>query len=61
VGKNLKALSDEMGYDVRTIENSDYGQVNAYHRDVIARFRAKLSADPNMLAKYRRDEMERSA
>ncbi len=61
VGKKLKALSDEMGYDVRTIENSDYGQVNAYHRDVIARFRAKLSADPNMLAKYRRDEMERSA
>lgn len=61
VGKKLKALSDEMGYDVRTIENSDYGQVNAYHRDVIARFRAKLSADPNMLAKYRREEMERSA
>ncbi|MDD3030691.1 MAG: Bro-N domain-containing protein [Alphaproteobacteria bacterium] len=59
VGKKLKTISDEMGYDVRQIEHSDYGYVNAYHLDVIDRFRARVIADPNMLGKYRR--MEESA
>lgn len=61
VGKKLKTISDEMGYDVRQIEHSDYGYVNAYHRDVTARFKARVVADPNMLGKYRRAELEESA
>ena len=61
VGKKLKTISDEMGYDVRQIEHSDYGYVNAYHRDVTARFKARVLADPNMLGKYRRAELEESA
>lgn len=61
VGKKLKTISDEMGYDVRQIEHSDYGYVNAYHRNVIERFKARVSADPNMLGKYRRGELEESA
>lgn len=61
VGKKLKTISDEMGCDVRQIEHSDYGYVNAYHRDVITRFKARVVADPNMLGKYRRGELEESA
>ena len=47
------------GCDVRQIEHSDYGYVNAYHRDVTRL--ARVSADPNMLGKYRRAELEESA
>lgn len=61
VGKRLKSISDEMGYEVRQIEHSDYGHVNAYHRDVIDRFQARVIADQNMLGKYRREELEASA
>lgn len=61
VGKRLKSISDEMGYEVRQIEHSDYGHVNAYHRNVIDRFQARVIADQNMLGKYRREELEASA
>lgn len=55
VGKRLTALSHELDFDIRHVEHSDYGTVNAYHVDVIARLKAKLDADPNMLQKYRPD------
>ncbi len=61
VGKRMKSISDEMGYEVRQVEHSDYGHVNAYHKDVIDRFQARVIADPNMLGKYRRAELEESA
>lgn len=61
VGKRLKSISDEMGYEVRQIEHSDYGHVNAYHKNVIDLFRARVAADQNMLGKYRRAELEESA
>jgi hypothetical protein len=55
VGKRLTALSHELDFNIRHVEHSDYGTVNAYHVDVIARLKAKLDADPNMLQKYRPD------
>lgn len=55
VGKRLTALSHELDFEIRHVEHSDYGTVNAYHVDVIARLKAKLDADPNMLQKYRPD------
>lgn len=53
LGKKLKALSDELGYEVRRVESEKFGAVNSYHVDVIEKLRARLEADDNMLGKYR--------
>ena len=41
-------------YEIREVEDSRYGSVEAYHTDVIEAFRHALKADRNMLWKYRR-------
>jgi hypothetical protein len=42
VGKNLARISKEMGYEIKKIEDTQYGKVNAYHVKVWATF---LQAD----------------
>ena len=54
LGKKLRALSEEMGYEVRQVEESRYGTVGAYHVDVIARLYNKLMAEPEMMWKNRK-------
>jgi len=52
-GKKLKSVSDEIGIPAIKVESDRFGQVNAYHVDVIEKLRCKLEADDNMLCKYR--------
>ncbi len=54
IGKRLKKISTEMGFEVRRVEDSEYGAVNVYHINVIDMFHAKVKADPYMLQKYRK-------
>lgn len=53
LGKKLKALSDELGKEVRKIESAKYQTINAYHVDVIEKMKHRLEADDNMMGKYR--------
>lgn len=53
IGKSLVKISKAMGYEVRKVEDSDYGFVNLYHIDVINALRKRLDADPEYLEKYR--------
>lgn len=54
LGKQLKKLSDSMGYEYKTIESSTYPQgVKAYHKTVIEALRHKLINDRNMMRQYR--------
>ena len=55
-GKKLKSISDEIGIPAIKIESDRFGQVNAYHVDVIEKLRCRLEADDNMLCKYRIEE-----
>ena len=52
-GRKLADMSRRMGYEIREIEDSRYGSVEAYHTDVIEAFRPVLKTDRNMLWKYR--------
>lgn len=52
-GRKLSDMSRRMGYEIREIEDSRYGSVEAYHTDVIEAFRHVLKTDRNMLWKYR--------
>ena len=52
-GRKLADISRRMGYEIREIEDSRYGSVEAYHTDVIEAFRHVLKTDRNMLWKYR--------
>lgn len=52
-GRKLADMSRRMGYEIREIEDSRYGSVEAYHTDVIEAFRHVLKTDRNMLWKYR--------
>lgn len=53
VGKRLKAISSEMDIEVKEIEDSAYGTVKAYHKDVISELHNRLLNDGELLAKYR--------
>lgn len=54
VGKKLTAISARMGYEVRTVEDSKWGTVKAYHVEAIEALRLELAKDANMLGKYRK-------
>ena len=53
-GRKLSDMSRRMGYNIREIEDSRFGSVEAYHVDVIEAFRLALKNDLNMMRKYRR-------
>ncbi len=55
LGMKLSKLSDELGYEKRTVPSSKYGSVNLYHVDVIEKLRERLDAHPDMLWKYRKE------
>lgn len=54
-GRKLSEMSRRMGYEIKEIEDSRFGNVKAYHVDVIDAFRIALMTDRNMLWKYRRE------
>ncbi len=54
LGRKMAALSVDMGYEVRKIENSSYGTVNAYHVNVWEEFRSRVESNPEMMWKYRK-------
>ncbi|SMG40861.1 Phage anti-repressor protein [Dethiosulfovibrio salsuginis] len=55
LGKKMAALSVDMGYEVRKIEDEKYGNLNAYHVDVWEEMRCRVDTDQNMMGKYRRE------
>ncbi len=54
LGRKLKECSEELGYEVRKIDDEHYGKINAYHVDVIGAFRRRLDDIPGMMGRYRR-------
>jgi len=53
VGKQLSRLSKNKGCEIVKIPNSEFGYVNAYHIDIIADLKYKLSDDLNMMKRFR--------
>lgn len=54
IGKVLTALSRDFGYPIRTVEDSSYNGVKAYHVACIKLFKDLLQDDQDLLAKYRK-------
>ena len=55
VGRKLSALSAEMGVAPVEIEDSQYGKIKAYHKEVISELNDRLKVDADLLAKYRKE------
>jgi len=53
IGRQLSKLSLNRNYPCKYIEDTQYGQVKAYHVDIISHFKQKLIDDLNMMRKYR--------
>lgn len=53
IGKILTKISKEINQDVKMIPDTTYGEVKAYHIDVINEFKNKLNND-NLLKDYRK-------
>lgn len=57
VGKALKRMSVDLGYNVEKIPCTEYPDgVNAYHVDIIDALFGELRDNPGMLSLYRRDK-----
>jgi len=54
IGRQLTKLSEQLGYEPMSIEDSQWGSVKAYHIEVIKHLRFKLNEDLNMMRKYRK-------
>jgi len=54
IGRYLTKLSKSLGYEPKEIDDSKWGKVKAYHVEVIHKFKAIVSEDPNELGKYRK-------
>lgn len=54
LGKILRRMSEDLGFDVREVPDSRYGTVKAYHVDVIDELYFRLTQDKNMLRRYRK-------
>lgn len=54
LGKTLRRMSEDLGFDVREVPDSRYGTVEAYHVDVIDELYFRLTQDKNMLRRYRK-------
>ena len=55
LGKKMAALSVDMGYEVRKIEDEKYGNLNAYHVNVWEEMHDRMESDRNMMSKYRKE------
>lgn len=53
IGKILTKISKEINQDIKMIPDTTYGEVKAYHIDVINEFKNKLNND-NLLKDYRK-------
>lgn len=56
IGKVLTNISNELGIETRTAEDSTWGVVKVYHITAINRFKELLDAGEDILPKYRRWE-----
>ena len=56
LGTKLRTISEELGFEVRRIPDSTYGEVCAFHVEAIEALHLRLLADPAMLGKYRKDD-----
>lgn len=54
IGKYLKRLSDELGYEFKEVEHSAFNKVKSYHIDVITEAYKRIKKDRELLAKYRK-------
>lgn len=54
-GRQLRILSDEMGYGYRVVPGHKY-DTKAYHVDVIAAFRLRLDQNPKLMEKWRKHD-----
>lgn len=54
IGKELSRISRLNNIEIKQIEDSEYGYINAYHRSVITGFEKKLMKDPNYMFSIRR-------
>ena len=54
-GRQLRILSDEMGYGYRIVPGHKY-DTKAYHVDVIAAFRLRLDQNPKLMEKWRKHD-----
>ncbi len=61
IGKKLTAISNEIGVEIREVEDSAYGKVKAYHLDAINELHSRINSDPGLLSKYRKNNQERAA
>jgi hypothetical protein len=53
MGKLLGKISAELNYDVLKIDDSEYGQVKAYHVDVILEAKCRIDYSDELMGKYR--------
>lgn len=54
VGKRLSAICKEKGWEVRPIEDSDYGHINTYPVEAINLLHQRVSDNPAMLGQFRK-------
>ena len=54
IGRQLSMLSRKLGFEIRSIEDSSYGNVGIYHKDVINEFKTKLDDNVVFMNKYRK-------
>lgn len=56
LGKVLTSISETMGIKTRTVEDTSWGVVKAYHVSVISQLQSLLDAGEDILPKYRKWE-----
>jgi prophage antirepressor-like protein len=56
LGKVLTSISENMGIKTRTVEDTSWGVVKAYHVSVISQLQSLLDAGEDILPKYRKWE-----
>ncbi len=57
MGKLLGKISAELNYEVLKIEDSEYGQVKAYHVDVITEALCRIEYSDELMGKYRNSKV----
>jgi Rha family phage regulatory protein len=53
LSERLEQMSDDMGMQIRKVPCYIHGEVNTYHKNVVAELRWKLDTDETFMSKYR--------
>jgi len=56
IGKKLTAISNDIGVEIKQVDDTSYGKVKAYHFKAVKAFKSKVMNDDTLLAKYRLQE-----